>query len=211
MNREILEKVAETSWEWIEDNRPQPGDIIKVEPIRDLKAIEAIRHLLRKSTRNLCLFTVGINTNLRASDLLRLRVGPVEHSIDTGLPLKLREKKTGKIRKITLNTPIYKSVKNLLATDTFYYEDFLFRSQRGKVLTVPSVHRLVKDWCKKIGLEGNYGSHTLRKTWGYHMYHTFKIDLPRLVICFNHSSQKQTLDYLCIDQKEIDEVYLNEL
>ena len=35
-------------------------------------------------------------------------------------------------------------------------------------MTVSSVHRLVKSWCRDIGLKGNYGSHSLRKTFGYH-------------------------------------------
>jgi hypothetical protein len=60
-------------------------------------------------------------------------------------------------------------------------------------------------------LKGNYGSHTLRKTFGYHQRVTFGVDLPRLMVVFNHSTQKQTLDYLCIQPKEIKDVYENEL
>jgi integrase len=89
-------------------------------------------------------------------------------------------------------------------------DDYLFQSQRRHVLTV-SVHKLVKSWCGEINLNGNYGSHTLRKTWGYHQRVTFGVDLPRLVVCFNHSTQRQTLDYLCIQPEEIKDVYENEL
>ena len=88
----------------------------------------------------------------------------------------------------------------------------MFQGQRGKdALTVPSVHRLVKSWCKSINLKGNYGSHTLRKTFGYHQRVTFGHDLATLVEVFGHSAQKQTLDYLCIQADEIKNVYLNEL
>jgi integrase len=86
----------------------------------------------------------------------------------------------------------------------------LFIGQRGP-LTVPSVNRLVKSWCRAINLKGNYGSHTLRKTWGYHQRVSFGIDIPRLMVCFNHSTQRQTLDYLCIQPQEIRDVYQNEL
>ena len=79
------------------------------------------------------------------------------------------------------------------------------------MLTAPSVHKLVKSWCSEINLKGNYGSHTLRKTWGYHQRVTFGVDLPRLMVCFNHSTQRQTLDYLCIQPEEIKDVYENEL
>lgn len=45
---------------------------------------------------------------------------------------------------------------------------FLFNGLRGPAaLKVPTLNNLVKDWCSQANLKGNYGSHTLRKTWGY--------------------------------------------
>ena len=58
-------------------NRPQPGDQIKVEPIRRKKDIDSIKKLIAGNARDSALFTLGINTNLRASDLLRIRAGQV--------------------------------------------------------------------------------------------------------------------------------------
>ena len=50
-----------------------------VEPIRDTRKIEKMKKYLKaKSLRDYCLFTVGINSGLRVSDLLNLRVGDVE-------------------------------------------------------------------------------------------------------------------------------------
>jgi hypothetical protein len=60
-------------------NRPPPGSKIKVEPIRKKKDIEAIKKLLANKPRDLALFTIGINTNLRASDLLQITAGMVRH------------------------------------------------------------------------------------------------------------------------------------
>jgi integrase len=78
-------------------------------------------------------------------------------------------------------------------------------------LTVPSVNRLVKQWARAINLPGNYGAHTLRKTFGYHQRVTFGAGIPELMVAFNHSSQRETLDYLCIQPEEIRSLYLNEL
>jgi integrase len=78
-------------------------------------------------------------------------------------------------------------------------------------MTVSYLNRLVKGWCKQINLKGNYGSHSLRKTWGYHQRKTFGVDIPTLMTCFNHSTQRQTLDYLCIQPEEVQSVYMNEL
>ena len=52
-------------------NHPKKGSSIKVDPIKSLKDIKAIKKLLHDKPRDLCLFTLGINTNLRASDLLQ--------------------------------------------------------------------------------------------------------------------------------------------
>ena len=60
-------------------NSPKPGSKITVHPIKRLKDIKAIKKLLADKPRDLALFTVGINTNLRASDLLGIRVGDVRY------------------------------------------------------------------------------------------------------------------------------------
>jgi integrase len=190
-------------------NRPKKGTQIKVDPIRKRKDIESIKKLLRDDARNSALFIVGVNTNLRASDLLRIKVGQVR-DLKPGDEITLKEKKTGKFRRVTLNKSCVQAIQRLLASRPYADEDFLFMGQRGQ-LTVPSVHRLVKGWCKSINLRGNYGSHSLRKTWGYHQRVTFGTDIPRLMVCFNHSTQRQTLDYLCIQPEEIKDVYQNEL
>jgi integrase len=191
-------------------NHPKKGSQIKVDPIKKLKDIKAIKKLLANKPRDLALFTIGINTNLRASDLLRLKVGQVK-DLQAGDTVEIKEKKTGKARRITLNKTCINAIQTLLASKQYQDDDYLFQSQRRHVLTVPSVHKLVKTWCGEINLKGNYGSHTLRKTWGYHQRLTFGVDLPRLMVCFNHSTQRQTLDYLCIQPEEIKDVYENEL
>ena len=191
-------------------NRPATGSKIKVEPIRKLKDVKTIKKLLAHKPLNLALFTVGINTNLRASDLLQIKVKQVK-GLKAGENIELREKKTDKIRRITLNGACIETIQNLLRSRKYGGdEDFLFTGKRGP-LTVPAVHLKVKGWCRQINLKGNYGSHTLRKTWGYHQYHTFKQPLPLLMECFNHSTQRQTLNYLCIQAEEIQSVYMNEI
>jgi integrase len=191
-------------------NHPKKGSTIKVEPIKALKDIGTIKKVLADKPRDLALFTIGINTNLRASDLLRIRVGMVR-GLQPNDEIEVREKKTKKLRRVTLNKACIDAIRNLLASAPFKDSDYLFRSQRAEVLIVPSVVKLVKQWCRAINLKGNYGSHTLRKTWGYHQRVTFGTDLPRLMVCFNHSTQRQTLEYLCIQADEIREVYENEL
>ena len=190
-------------------NHPEKGSSIKVDPIKSTKHIQTIKKLLSDKPLDYALFTVGINTNLRASDLLRIKVGQVK-DLKPNDEIVLNEKKTKKERRITLNKACISAIQGLLASREYSAKDFLFKGQRG-VLTVPTVNQKVKSWCRAINLKGNFGSHTLRKTWGYHQRITFGTDLPRLMVCFNHSTQKQTLDYLCIQPQEIRDVYENEL
>jgi hypothetical protein len=88
-------------------NRPAKGSQIKVQPITKLKDIKAIKKLLADNPRDFCLFVLGINTNLRASDLTRITVGMV------------KEKKTGKSRRITLNMGAAGAIQALLLTDEY--------------------------------------------------------------------------------------------
>lgn len=190
-------------------NHPKKGSSIRVDPIKNLKDIKSIKKLLHDRPRDLCLFTVGINTNLRASDLLRITVGMVRH-LDAGDELTLKEKKTSKHRRITLNKAVIASIQALLSSRGYQDDDPLFLGQRG-VLTVPSVNRLVKIWCKDINLKGNYGSHSLRKSFGFQQRVNFNVGVPELMVVFNHSSQRETLEYLCIQPDEVKSIYMNEI
>jgi len=167
------------------------------------------------------LFVVGINTALRASDLVRIKTSQVKHlkgGIEEGEDIEIKEKKTKKNKRVTFSPACVRVILNLLDTPRFKDEldqpKYLFHSRTGrgaKPLTVQAVHQTVNKWCKKINLKGNYGSHTLRKTWGYHQRVTHRADIPTLMVCLNHSSQKQTLDYLCIQPEEVRNIYLNEI
>ena len=176
-------------------NHPPKGSTIKVEPIRSKRDIQTIKKLLADKPLDLALFTVGINTNLRASDLLRIKVKQVK-DLNPNDEIVLNEKKTKKERRINLNKACIEAIQGLLASKEYSDEDYLFTGQRG-VLTVPTVNAKVKSWCRAINLKGNWGSHSLRKTWGYHQSVTFGTDLPTLMECFNHSTQKQTLP-ICV-------------
>ena len=75
---------------------------------------------------------------------------------------------------------------------------------------VPAFTNLVKGWCQDVNLKGNYGSHTLRKTWGYWQYKR-GVPLPLLMEAFGHATQQQTLGYLCIQSRDIKQIYDLEL
>ncbi len=197
-------------------NRPGKGARIKVEPIRSLVDIGRIKTLLQNRPRDLALFTLGINLPLRVSDLLALRCHQV-YDLKPGAFLSIQEQRTGRRVKIGLNrtcclalTELSKS-RHSASGEPDGHRHHLFWSRRGDVLLASSVHRLVKSWCKHVGLTGNYGANSLRKTWGYHQFATFGTDLNRLMTFFNHATRRQTLDYLCLQPQDFKNIFDHEL
>ena len=191
-------------------NNPKKGSEIRVEPIRSKSAIKRIKAMLAYSPLYSAIFSLGINTAFRASDLLSIKVHQVKN-LEAGGMLTVTEKKTGKIRRVAINQTCLATIQTLLASRAYQEDDFLFMGQRG-VLSVSSLGSLMKRWCAGAGLnEGNYSSHTLRKTWGYGQRVWFNASLPVLVEAFGHSSQKQTLAYLGIQETEIMDLYANVL
>ncbi|MBT4641225.1 MAG: tyrosine-type recombinase/integrase [Deltaproteobacteria bacterium] len=141
-------------------NHPKKGSKISVEPIRELKDIRSIKKLLKDNPRDYALFTIGINTNLRASDLCRITVGMVK-DLNVGDELILNEKKTGKSRRITLNKVCVRAIQALISSFVKPRSDEcqLFKGRQGDIQTT-SVNYLVKKWCQMVNLKGKYGSHS---------------------------------------------------
>jgi integrase len=189
-------------------NHPKKGAAIKVEPIRDKKAIQRIKKQLRDSPRDLCLFVLGINTAYRANELLSIKVGDVR-DLRPGDVLTRKQSKTKKYRGVVLNQVAQESIQTWLASEAgqkLTDDDYLFTGKRG-VLKVATVSTMVKTWCQDVGLKGNYGSHSLRKTWGYWQRKERGTAIPLLMEAFRHSTQRQTLEYLGIEADEIAEIY----
>ncbi len=70
------------------------------------------------------------------------------------------------------------------------------------------VWQFLNDYAFSLGIRIKIGTHTLRKTFGYHAFNN-GVDLSLLVRIFNHSSQEITLRYIGITQEQVDDVYVN--
>ena len=193
------------------DNHPPKGSKIKVDPIRNLDDLEKIKEVLTGKPRDLCLFVMGINNGLRISDLLSLKVRDVKR-LKPGDSLEIRESKTGKTNVLMINKSSHKALKRYLESSGTSEDEFLFRSYKTKkALSKYAVNHLIKKWCRLIGLEGNYGAHSLRKTFGYHQRTRFGVGFDILTRRFNHSCPSITRRYLGIEDKEVNRILLNEI
>lgn len=193
-------------------NHPKKGSMIRVEPIRDTKHIESIKKLISNNTRDLLLFCLGINNGLRCGDLLTLKVNQVKH-LKSGETITIKEQKTGKMNVLMVNKTCHKVLRDYLEKVKPNDDDYLFKSKKGynQPLSVGSVNTMVKDWCRSINLKGNYGTHTMRKTFGYIQRTRFGVGWEILCKRYNHSSLSITMRYLGIQDKEISSILMNEI
>lgn len=173
-----------------------------VEPIRKKTDIKKVEDVLSKNKRDLLLFTVGTNCGLRISDILALNVRDVKNKNF----IQITEKKTGKFKKFPINSKLkpmfeeYTKGKDL--------DDPLFMTKFKNRLGRVTAYYTIRTACKNAHLEEKFGTHTMRKTFGYHHYKKYK-DVAMLQKIFNHSSPLVTLRYIGIEQDQIDESYTN--
>ena len=174
-----------------------------VEPIKNKKDIQKVEKTLAKQgQRDLLLFVIGTNCGLRISDILRLNVADVRDKTH----IQITEKKTGKFKKFPINSKLKPMLEKF--TKGRRSDEPLFLSRWGHRLDRVSAYNIIRNACEKTKLQEKIGTHSMRKTFGYHHYQQFK-DVVILQKIFNHTSPQITLRYIGIEQDEIDYSYNN--
>lgn len=175
-----------------------------VEPIRSKEDIARMKEAL-ETDRDKLLFILGINSALRISDILKLKVGDVRNKTF----ITIKETKTTKSRTFDFSPSLLGAISKYV-DDNAKDNDWLFPSRKGnKPITRVTAYRILNEAASKIGLTekvGNIGTHSLRKTWGYHAYNS-GVDLTLIQSVLNHASQRETLRYIGITQDQINDVF----
>mgnify|MGYP003394043975 FL=1 len=194
-----------------------------VEPIRDTKTIKNMRAILKsQSTRNELLFILGINVGLRISDILKLKVKDLT-KLNTKAPkdyVIITEIKTRKTKKFYIGDIVKKEIENYMKeNDNPGFDTYIFLSRKGinMPITRQQAYRIINNAAESLGIverndqgnliHGEIGTHTLRKTFGYHSFQN-GTSLELLMDLFNHSSKTQTLRYIGITEEQKKDVYL---
>ena len=192
-------------------NHPVKGSTIRVEPIRKVEDVTAIKELLKDRPRDLFLFTLGVNNGLRCGDILRLKVKDISY-LNLNEYTTIREGKTQKQNYLMMNKASYDAMHNYLTKENPKDDDYVFASKKTrKPITIQRVNALVKEWCKEIGLKGNFGAHSLRKSWGYHQRMYYGKGFELISIRYKHTNPTVTMRYLGIEQQEIEKMLHNEV
>lgn len=161
-----------------------------VQPIREQEKIEQIQAVLKEqSIRDWLLFTIGINSGLHLSDLLSLKVSDVKDRSE----VSIKEEKTGKVKTFQLSPQLKAYIEEYI--QYMDVDAYLFPSQRtGNPIKRIRVYRILNEAAKQVGLN-DIGTHTLRKTYGYHYYLRTK-NVSVLRDLFNQSAPSVTLKYI---------------
>lgn len=190
-----------------------------VYPIKSKEKIEEIKRVLMQDNyRNYVIFTLAINYGRRITDILEMKVSDVRDK--EGFIHKhfnVAENKTGKSIQIAVNEEVKEML--LLYSRDKLDDEWLFPSRRSDskkyapdcLGQVPigriQVWETISQTAEACGV-AHIGTHSLRKTFGYHLYkQTGDIALVQKI--FGHRTQLDTLRYIGMEQEYLDEATLS--
>ena len=175
-----------------------------VEPIRKISDLNKIRKSLKDyDYKYYLLFEYGITTGLRISDILSLKAEDIVNKEF----LEIREQKTGKYKKFPIHDYLRQEMTKYIKKNSitgFLWESPFYKC--NKPINRTHVYRVLNYCAKRVGYFQKIGTHTMRKTFGYHFYRQTK-DICLLQKIFNHSSPSVTLCYIGLTQEKINEAY----
>ena len=180
------------------------------EPIKDRSIIEGIKTALntKKTRKYYALFCTGINSALRISDILKLRVCHVESGY-----VHTAETKTGKSKQFPINYTLMAVLQNYIKEFKLKDDDFLFYSNRSdgrrnvKAIDKCQAYRKLKEVIEKLYPEVHYQNHTLRKTAAYWLLKNNNNDITLVMYALNHTSISVTMRYIGLTQENVDNAF----
>ena len=185
----------------------------QVEAVKTQKQREQIEaHLQEAGQIYFDIWKTGVNLALRIGDLLSLTMADVK-KLDAAEPmLQLVEEKTGKQRQIRVNRSALTVMQRRLKENPKHR--YLFQSESVKLHRRPaqalnrrSVARVFEKVGQKIAPRVQLGTHSMRKTRGYAMHKAGR-SIEEICKVLNQSSPAVTMRYIGIDQRDIDQSYV---
>jgi integrase len=193
----------------------------EVQPIRDRETIIQMKNYLKvRSFRDYLLFSMGIHSGLRVSDLLRLQVCHVRDQLHISyVAQKTAKRKKKRKRKKFIIHPDYAKDLMMYIAD-MHNDEYLFASRQRKTKTGAvgepicreTAWRMLNKMAKHFGID-NIGCHSMRKTWGYQLImnaepHETPYIMALLMDMLGHESSEDTMRYLGLTQDMMDRMIL---
>ena len=171
--------------------------------LKDIWAI-GIRLQLGHRTRELALFDLGLDSKLRACDLVRLRVRDVCHGDRVSTRAIVLQQKTSQPVQFEITQPTRDAIGEWMKEAALTPDDFLFPSRLhdSPHLGTRQYARILDTWVKEIGLDPTaYGTHTMRRTKASLIYRRTK-NLRTVQLLLGHTKLESTVRYLGIEVED---------
>ncbi len=168
--------------------------------LKDLWNIR-VRLQLAQRTRELALFELGIDSKLRACDLVALRVRDISHGDRVASRAIVMQHKTNRPVQFEITVPTRDALTTWIKKAGLRSEDHLFPSRlhESEHLSTRQYARIVDSWVDEIGLDSaNYGTHSMRRTKASLIYRRTK-NLRAVQLLLGHTKLESTVRYLGIE------------
>lgn len=162
------------------------------EPIKSIDEIKRVNITLKKKKyREYLIVKIGLTTGLRISDILEFR----KRTFSYGRRFTIKEKKTGKPKKIELDKTLYEELKMYVKGKRDYEYVFKTTRNKNKPICYKTVWNNINECCNSK--EKKISMHTIRKTYAYTMYQETG-DFYTIMEALNHDNERVTMRYLGI-------------
>jgi integrase len=156
---------------------------------------------MQDRVRELALFDLGIDSKLRACDLVRLRVRDVCHGDRVAARAIVLQQKTQRPVPFEITAHTREELETWIKRAGLKSESFRFPSRISKSphLGTRQYARIVDHWVSEIGLYPNsYGTHSMRRTKASLIYRRTK-NLRAVQLLLGHTKLESTVRYLGIE------------
>jgi integrase len=191
----------------VDDTAPRPpwnkGKLIGQKKPLKLKEIWTIRVRLQMAgdVRGLAMFNLAIDSNLRACDLVKLRVTDVTHGSVLMRRATVMQQKTHQRVQFEITEDTREAVSNWIEKARLRATDYLFSSRvRGSPhISTRQYARIVHHWIDLVCLDASdYGTHSLRRTKASLIYKRTK-NLRAVQLLLGHTKLESTVRYLGVE------------
>jgi len=151
--------------------------------------------------RELALFDLGIDSKLRACDLVSLRVRDVCHGDRVAPRAIVLQQKTQRPVQFEITPPTREVLEAWIKHAGLKADSYLFPSRvhGSPHLSTRQYARIVDGWVEEIGLDSSaYGTHSMRRTKPTLIYRRTK-NLRTVQLLLVHTKLESTVRYLGIE------------
>ncbi|MEQ1770610.1 MAG: tyrosine-type recombinase/integrase [Devosia sp.] len=159
-----------------------------------------VRLEMSAPARDLALFNLAIDSKLRASDLVRLKVEDVCSGAVVRDRAIITQLKTGRPVQFEITEVTRQSIERLIAVQSLS-NGYLFRSRAHGQAHISSRQyaRIVHRWISNIGLDDRgFGTHSLRRTKVAQLYRKTG-NLRAVQLLLGHAKIETTVRYLGVE------------